>query len=112
MAQDTRVPGLDLIEPVSALAGRTAPPTPPALARPAGPALGPVGWARANLFSGWLSTAVTLLLGYFLLRWAWEFFGWGVLHAVWSVPDGAQGPDATAGRQLQGIGACGSTIGD
>src|SRR3978361_808302 len=112
MAQDTRVPGLDLIEPVSALAGRTAPPTPPALARPAGPALGPGGWARANLFSGWLSTAVTLLLGYFLLRWAWEFFGWGVLHAVWSVPDGAHGPDAAGGRHWARSAACWGHIGD
>ncbi len=111
MAQDTRLPGLDLIEPVPAVAGRTAPPM-ATFARPAGPVLGPVGWMRANLFSGWLSTAVTLLLGYFLLRWAWEFFGWGVLHAVWSVPEGAHGPDSTACRQLQGLGACWATIGD
>ena len=105
------LPGLDLIEPVPALAGRATQPL-PARARPVVASGGPLGWLRANLFSGWWSTAVTLLLGYLLLRWAWQFFGWSVLHAVWSVPQGGHGPDATACRQLQGTGACWATIGD
>ena len=32
--------------------------------------VGFVGWVRTNLFSGWLSTAVTLVLAYFIIRWA------------------------------------------
>ena len=72
---------------------------------------GPVAWARANLFSGWLSTAVTLALGYLLLRWAWGLLDWGVLHAVWAVPDTAAGrPDPAACRA--GGGACWAVIGD
>ena len=47
---------------------------------------GPLAWARHNLFSGWLSTAVTLLLGYLLIRWAIGLFDWGVLNAIWGVP--------------------------
>ena len=105
------LPGLDLIEPVPALAGRATQPL-PARARPVVASGGPLGWLRANLFSGWWSTAVTLLLGYLLLRWGWQFFGWSVLHAVWSVPQRGHGPDATACRQLQGTGACWATIGD
>ena len=31
-------------------------------AQPVATALGPVGWARANLFNSWWSSAVTLLL--------------------------------------------------
>ncbi|HET9020231.1 MAG TPA: amino acid ABC transporter permease [Acetobacteraceae bacterium] len=73
---------------------------------------GPVAWLRANLFGSWWSTAVTLLIGYLLLRWAWGFFVWGVVDAIWSVPQGAHGPDPTACRVLQGAGACWAVIGD
>jgi len=31
-------------------------------------AVGPIAWAKANLFSGWLSTAVTLAMGYLVIR--------------------------------------------
>ncbi|PHK94837.1 amino acid ABC transporter permease, partial [Pseudoroseomonas rhizosphaerae] len=41
--------------------------------RPPMLAVGPVAWARANLFSSWISTAVTLALGYLLIRWAMGF---------------------------------------
>ena len=32
------------------------------------PSLGPWAWARANLFGSWWSTAITLALGYLILR--------------------------------------------
>jgi general L-amino acid transport system permease protein len=70
-------------------------------------------WARKSLFGGWFSTAVTLLLGFLLLRWAWGFLEWGVLRAVWQVPIDANGrPDASACRALEGIGACWAVIAD
>lgn len=73
---------------------------------------GPIAWVRANLFGSWWSTAATLLLGSLLLRWAWGFVQWGVLRAIWSVPQGAHGPDTTACQQAQGAGACWAVIGD
>ena len=105
------------VEPVSSLAGHTSDPTPhhtPAAHRdrPALAVATPIAWMRLNLFSGWLSTAVTLALGYLLLRWAWGFFDWAVLRAVWTVPQTSAGPDPTACRRLQGAGACWAVIGD
>jgi general L-amino acid transport system permease protein len=67
---------------------------------------GPVAWARRNLFSGWLNTALTLVLGYFLVRFALSFVDWAFLNAVWSVP----GQDTSACRELQGRGACWALI--
>jgi general L-amino acid transport system permease protein len=81
--------------------------------RPPVAVAGPVAWARKNLFAGWLSTAVTLLLGYLLLRWAFGLFDWGVLNAIWSVPTGADGrPDTAACRAAIGVGACWASVGD
>ena len=84
----------------------------PAREQPPAGTTGPLAWLRANLFGSWWSTAVTLLLGYLLLRWAWGLFVWGVANAVWTVPQGAHGPDPTACRMLQGAGACWAVIGD
>ncbi|MDA8253269.1 MAG: amino acid ABC transporter permease, partial [Rhodospirillales bacterium] len=84
----------------------------PARERPPVGTTGAVGWLRANLFGSWWSTAVTLLLGYLLLRWAWGFIGWGVVGAIWSVPQTAHGPDPTSCRMLRGAGACWAVIGD
>ncbi|HEY1943077.1 MAG TPA: amino acid ABC transporter permease [Roseiarcus sp.] len=56
---------------------------PPLLAR------GAIAWARANLFSSPLSSAVTLAL---LALTAWtlpQLFAWATTRAVWSAPDGA-----------------------
>jgi len=36
-------------------------------------AVGPIAWAKTNLFSGWLSTAVTLAMGYLLIKLALSF---------------------------------------
>ena len=68
--------------------------------------MGLVGWLRANLFSSWISTAVTLVLLYFLVRWAIGFVEWGILNAVWSVPDN----QTQACRDLKGTGACWAVI--
>lgn len=101
-------------EPVPAIAGTPGvPPTdhvPPMRLRPALAAAGPVAWARANLFSSPLSTAVSLALLYLVARWALGFLDWAVVHAVWSVPDGANGPDTTTCRDAAG--ACWAVIGD
>ena len=85
----------------------------PARDRPPAGTTGLVGWLRANLFGTWWSTAVTLLLGWLVLRWAWGIIDWGVVNAVWSVPLTPQGgPDPARCRALQGAGACWAVIGD
>lgn len=73
---------------------------------------GPLAWVRRNLFSGWLSTAVTLLLGYLLIRWAVGLLDWGLLNAIWSVPIVNGRPDPSACRAAIGSGACWAVIGD
>ena len=68
--------------------------------------LGLVGWMRANLFSSWLNTAVTLLLAYLIIRWAVGFIEWGIVNAIWSVPNN----QTQACRDLKGTGACWAVI--
>jgi general L-amino acid transport system permease protein len=68
--------------------------------------VGLVGWLRANLFSSWLSTAVTLLLAYLIIRWTIGFVEWGLVNAIWSVPDN----QTQACRDLKGTGACWAVI--
>jgi general L-amino acid transport system permease protein len=67
---------------------------------------GPIGWARQNLFAGWLSTLVTLLLAFLIVQWAIDFVNWGVVNAVWSVENN----QTQACRQLMGVGACWAVI--
>ena len=89
----------------------TAPP--PAALRPPAIMLGPWGWARANLFNSWLSTAVTLAIGYLLIRWTVSFVDWAFVHAIWSVPKTASGtPDSGACQNIKGVGACWAVIAD
>ena len=68
--------------------------------------VGLVGWVRTNLFSGWISTAVTLVLAYFIIRWAIGFVDWAFVNAVWSVPDN----QTQACRDARGVGACWAVI--
>ncbi len=81
--------------------------------RPPAGSVGPVAWLRTHLFGSWWSTAVTLLLGYLLLRWGLGFVDWAVVNAIWSVPAGENGqPDATICRTAEPAGACWAVIGD
>ena len=74
---------------------------------------GPLAWARANLFSSWWSTAITLALGWLVVNAAVSFLGWAVVNAVWTVPASANNtPDTTLCRQAHGIGACWALIGE
>ena len=98
-------------EPVPSIAGVA---TAPIVRRaPAGAGFAPVAWARANLFNSWLSSAVTVLLAYLIVRWVLGFVNWGLIHAVWSVPATASGAlDPTPCREAQGVGACWAMVGD
>jgi general L-amino acid transport system permease protein len=74
-------------------------------------AVGPIAWARANLFSGWLSTAVTLVLGYLTIRAVMGFVDWAFINAIWSVPvDGRGIAQTQACRDLHGSGACWAVV--
>src|SRR3984957_18550311 len=91
-------------DPVAIAATREKPPSNVA---------GPWAWARANLFGSWWSTAVTLVLGYLILRFASSFVSWALVHAVWTVPYDAEGrPDNAACQNAKGIGACWAVITD
>lgn len=68
---------------------------------------GPLSWARANLFSSWPSTAVSLLLAYLLVRGLFGFVDWAIVNAVWSVPGG----DTEVCRAVAGSGACWAVVG-
>ncbi len=79
--------------------------------RPPANLVGPVAWLRQNLFSSWISTAFTLLLGYAVLRLAFGLINWAFLDAVWSVPYLSNGKaDPTACRAASG--ACWAAVAD
>ncbi|MBI3706587.1 MAG: amino acid ABC transporter permease [Proteobacteria bacterium] len=63
-----------------------------------------VQWARANLFSNWINTAVTLVFAYFILKGLFGFLSWGVFNAIWSAPD------SRLCREAKGVGACWALI--
>jgi general L-amino acid transport system permease protein len=74
-------------------------------------AVGPIAWMRANLFSGWLSTAVTLVCGYLIIRATMGFVDWAFINAIWSVPVDSRGIAQTqACRDLAGSGACWAVV--
>ena len=101
----------DLADPVAATAGSAAAVL-PARSRPLSQVHGPAAWLRANLFGSWASGLATVVFGALLLRYGISFFGWAVVNAVWSVPQGASGPDTSACRAVQGTGACWAVIAD
>ena len=77
------------------------------------PGLGPWAWARANLFGNWWSTAITLALGYLILRVVFGLVEWGLVNAIWSVPYSDAGtPDTAVCQNAKGIGACWAVIAD
>ncbi len=74
---------------------------------------GPWGWAKTNLFGSWWSTAITLLLGYMILRIAAGFIAWALINAIWTVPYTPKGaPDTTVCQNAKGIGACWAILPD
>jgi general L-amino acid transport system permease protein len=78
-------------------------------AAPRGPRAAPtglLGWARANLFSSWLSGAVTLVLVFLIARAFLGILQWGFLNAIWWVPDS----QTQACRALRGVGACWAVV--
>jgi len=52
-------------------------------------------WARQNLFSGWASSAATVLIAFFLFKSLTAFIDWAFLDAVWR-------PDSRACRAAEG----------
>jgi general L-amino acid transport system permease protein len=81
--------------------------------RPPAGVVGPWAWLRANLLGSWWSTAVTLVLGYVIVRALVSLFEWGVVHAVWSVPYGPTGiADTTVCQNAVGTGACWAVLAD
>jgi general L-amino acid transport system permease protein len=108
----TEQPATAQIDPVPATAGATAAPL-AKRERPPASVYGPWAWTRQNLFGSWWSTALTLALGYLIVRWAISFVDWAFVNAVWSVPTNAQGtPDSTACQNAKGVGACWAVIAD
>jgi general L-amino acid transport system permease protein len=77
------------------------------------PPLGFLAWSRVNLFGSWWSTAVTLALGYLIVRVVISLFVWGIVDAVWRVPYGQAGvADTTICQNLKGVGACWAVLND
>jgi general L-amino acid transport system permease protein len=73
----------------------------------------PLAWIRSNLVATWWSAAVTLVLGYLILRFGSAFIQWAFVHAVWTVPYNGQGtPDTSACRNASGSGACWAIVAD
>ena len=98
-------------DPVPALAGIAAAPI---VARPppSTAGVGPIGWARVNLFGSIWSSIATIVLGVLIAKWAFDFFEWGIVHAIWTVPQTAAGPDSAVCRDTAGAGACWAVIGE
>ena len=61
--------------------------------------VGPVAWVRANLFSSWTNTALTLVGLWLIYEIVAGVIGWALLHATWTGEDGAA-------CTREGAGAC------
>ena len=66
----------------------------------------PIAWARANLFASWGSTAATLIITFLVAKGAWSFAQWGIINAIWWVPDS----QSQACRAIRGAGACWAVV--
>jgi general L-amino acid transport system permease protein len=85
----------------------------PLPSRGAPPGAGAVAWLKTNLFGSWISTAVTLALGYVIVRAVIAFVEWAIIGAVWTVPYSSTGVAQTAVCQAaKGTGACWAVIAD
>jgi general L-amino acid transport system permease protein len=74
--------------------------------RPPSGLVGPMAWAKKNLFGSILSSIVSIALIALILRVAYGVISWGIVNAVWWVPDKGDVPDTAACRAVQGVGAC------
>jgi len=72
--------------------------------------IGAVAWARQNLFGSWLSSVVTLVLAYFIVRWTLGFVEWAFINAIWAVPNVNGQSQTQACREIKGVGACWAVI--
>ena len=76
-------------------------------------AISPWAWARANLFGSVWSTAITLALGYIIVRVVLSLVEWGLVNAVWTVPYGPTGiADTAICQNVKGVGACWAVLTD
>jgi general L-amino acid transport system permease protein len=89
-----------------------APSIPASTPREAPPGVGAVAWMKENLFSTWVSTAVTLALGYVIVRIVIAFVEWAFIGAVWSVPYTNGIAQTAVCQNAKGTGACWAVIAD
>jgi general L-amino acid transport system permease protein len=81
--------------------------------QPPSSVVGPWPWIRSNLLNSWWSTAVTLVLGYVIVRVVFGLVEWGIVHAIWSVPYNDKGiADTSVCQNAKGTGACWAIIAD
>lgn len=73
---------------------------------------GAATWARVNLFRSWWSSLISLVLIWMIVRLIWGIVDWGILNAVWTVPQIQGRPDSSVCRALEGVGACWAVIGE
>src|ERR1700722_16350049 len=74
---------------------------------------GAVAWLKTNLFATWGSTAVTLALGYVIIRIAVAVISWAFVWSIWSVPYSPTGvADTGVCQAAKGLGACWAVIHD
>ncbi len=69
-----------------------------------------IAWVRANLFPGWISGVVTILLGATILYIGWGFVSWAIVNAHWTVPLTPQGPDTSLCRDTHAVAACWAVV--
>jgi len=88
-------------------------PSLPVIDRKTPPGAGALAWLKENLFATWISTAITLALGYVIIRVTVAIVLWALVHAIWTVPYSANGIAQTAVCQdAKGFGACWAVIND
>jgi His/Glu/Gln/Arg/opine family amino acid ABC transporter permease subunit len=62
-----------------------APPEAPPSRRPPLTVTGPLGWLRENLFSSWINSIATVVMGVLLIAFIWTFLSWAMRDAQWAV---------------------------
>lgn len=62
-----------------------APLEPPPSRHPPLTAVGPIGWARENLFGGWVNAIATIITGILIAGFSWSVLNWSVRDAQWGV---------------------------